>query len=290
MTGFARQSGEGGGYHWTWEARSVNGRGLDCRCRLPAGYEALEPAARKAVAERFQRGNLALNLQLVVAPGEARLQINWSALAKVVEAARILETEHGAAPPRADGLLALRGVLEGGEAAESDDERTRREAELLRTLEQALDGLARARLAEGGHLARIMTDHLDRIETLAGEAANCAATRPEAIRERLRQQVAALLDAGAPMPEERLIQELAVLAAKVDVREELDRIGAHVAAARALLTEGGAIGRRLDFLAQEFNREANTLCSKSQDVELTRIGIELKTVIDQLREQAQNIE
>lgn len=289
MTGFARAADEQLGYAWTWEVKSVNSRGLEIRCRVPPGFEAVEAGARKAVADRFQRGSLSLNLILSRTPELATVQINWPVLEQLLEAAQKLRKEHGLAAPTADGLLGLRGVLDMVPEQRAEEDRAERDRVLLDSLDIALQGLAAARRDEGVRLTQTVIGQLDRIRALTAQAGACAGARPEAFRQRLQVQLKALLD-GAPMPEERLAQEIAVLATKVDVQEELDRLGAHAAAAQELLATGGAVGRRLDFLAQEFNREANTLCAKSQDVELTRIGIELKSVIDQLREQAQNIE
>lgn len=289
MTGFSRADGECDGMAWTWEIKSVNGRGLDIRCRLPAGYDSIDAAARKLIGERLGRGNVSVNLQMARSAGESAIQVNWPLLETLIESSRRLEVEFGVPPARADGLLGLRGVLEPVSELEDEDMRARREAALLASLEIALEDLCAARAAEGDHLAQVVGGQLDDIEQLTGSASRCAATQPEAIRQRLGNLIKELLS-GSELPEDRLAQEAALLATKADVREELDRLLAHVAACRELLNAGGSIGRKLDFLAQEFNREANTLCSKSQDTELTRIGIELKTVIDQLREQAQNIE
>jgi uncharacterized protein (TIGR00255 family) len=289
MTGFARAEGEAEGTAWTWELKSVNGRGLDVRCRVPAGCEALEAKARKLIGEGLTRGNVNANLQTALADGTAEVRVNWPVLDSLAAAAKRLEQEYGVPPASADGLLALRGVVEP--VSEDGDETAvaRREAAIIEGLAVALQALREARGDEGAALARIVVGQVDAIERLVGEAEACAGARPEAIRRRIQDQVNALLGGGT-VNEDRLAQEIALLVTKADIREELDRLRAHVAAARALLADGGAVGRKLDFLAQEFNREANTLCSKSQDTELTRVGIDLKTVIDQFREQAQNIE
>lgn len=288
MTGFARVEGSQDGRAWTWELRSVNGRSLDLRLRLAAGYERLEPLVRSAATGRFKRGSLSLQLTVARAEGAPQIRINRPLLDEVLALSREL-AEAGAAPPRLDGLLALRGVIE---LAEEEDEATRAavDAALERSLGAALDLLAGARAAEGARLLPALSGLLDRIEALTAAAGAAAAVQPEAIRERLRSQVALLLEASPALPEERLAQEVSLLLVRSDVREEIDRLTAHVAQARELLAEGGAVGRRLDFLCQEFNREANTLCSKAADVELTRIGLDLKAAIEQLREQVQNIE
>lgn len=293
MTGFARAHAEQTipPLTWTWEARSVNGKGLDVRLRLPPGYEALEFPAREAAGKRFTRGNITLSLTVQVRADAtpAALHVNEPLLRQLMDMARDLPPH--IAPPSFDGLLSVRGVLSAAdETAMDDDTHKTHEAAVLRTLDDALAALASARDEEGARLEAVLAGHLATVETLTAQAGDTAQMRPEAARERLRAQVQALLDAAPALSEERLAQECAVLATKLDVREELDRLTAHVAQARELIAATGACGRRLDFLCQEFNREANTLCSKAQDTALTRIGLDLKAVIDQLREQVQNIE
>ena len=290
MTGFARAEGQAGGYEWVWEVKSVNGRGLDVRCRLPAGMEALELPIRAQVGERLKRGNVIVHLRISASEGEATIRVNRPLLDQLSVLAKELESEAGVAPPRADGLLSVRGVIETVEPEETAEARQGREREMMASLATALDELAAARRQEGGRLAEVLSAQLDEIARLAAAAEGLAAAQPEAIRARLKEGLEAVLESAPALSEERLEQEVAILIGKADVREELDRIGAHVANARELLLSGGAVGRRLDFLAQEFNREANTLCAKSADMELTRLGLELKTVIDQFREQNQNIE
>jgi uncharacterized protein (TIGR00255 family) len=286
MTGFARAEAAKGERHWVWELRSVNGRGLDLRCRLPAGYDALDAPARAAAAERCRRGNISITLT-ELREQRPRLRINREALDQVIALAEELKDQVAAAPPQLDGLLALPGVIERVEIEEDPASHTEL---LLIRLNEAFDALKAMRLAEGERLTDLALSHIGEIDRLTGAARRIATTQPAAIAERLTQQLAALLG-QTPLPgPERLAQEAALFAAKADVREELDRLSAHVAAARALIQGGGAIGRKLDFLCQEFNREANTLCSKAADVELTRIGLDLKVAIEQLREQIQNIE
>lgn len=293
MTGFARASAEQAApaLAWTWEARSVNGKGLDVRLRLPPGYEALEIPAREATGKRFARGNITLSLTVQARPdaAPAAVQVNEALLRQLMDMARDLPPH--VAPPTFDGLLAVRGVLQSAdETVMDEDTRAAHEAAVLRSLDDALAALAAARAEEGARLDGVLAAHLATIESLTTQAGDTAQMRPEAARERLRQQVQALLEASPALPEDRLAQECALLATKLDVREELDRLVAHVAQARELIAAAGPCGRRLDFLCQEFNREANTLCSKAQDTTLTRIGLDLKAVIDQLREQVQNIE
>ncbi len=291
MTGFARAAGADESFAWTWEAKSVNGRGLDLRCRLPLGLDQLEGAVRSAAAKRFARGNLSLNLSIDRQIAASRLQINRAALEQVLALVGELKGKVDAAPPRIDGLLAVRGVVEVADGpAEAEDARTRREQAILATLDATFERLATARAGEGEQLARAMTRLLGEIARLTDAAATCAGAQPEAIRARLQAKLDELLVDKQPVQPDRLAQEVALMVTRADVREEIDRLRAHISQARTLLAEGGAIGRKLDFLAQEFNREANTLCSKSSDMELTRIGLSLKAAIDQLREQAANIE
>jgi uncharacterized protein (TIGR00255 family) len=290
MTGFARTEGHEDGVSWVWELKSVNSKSLDLRFRLPPGLESLELALRASIARRMKRGALGVVLTLVRTGAAGGFRVNRAALAQVAALAQELVAEGRAAPPRADGLLALRGVLETGEEDEDHALRERREAALSASWESALDRLVAMRLAEGGRLIPALEARLAEIARLVAAAERSAAVQPSIVKARLADMVAALLDAGPALSPERLAQEAALLAAKADVREELDRLSAHIIAAQELLAEGGPIGRRFDFLCQEFNREANTLCAKSGDVTLTRVGLDLKAAIDQLREQVQNVE
>jgi uncharacterized protein (TIGR00255 family) len=290
MTGFARSEGGDAAASWTWEVKSVNGRSLDVRARLPQGYESLDPVVRGAVNATCARGNVQVNLSMKRGTAPLQLQVNEVLLQQVLDLMAKLEAQTKAAPPRLDGILGLRGVLEAVEEEESPEQQAERLAVLQSDLEAAMAALVAMRAAEGARLLGLARGHLDEIERLSAAARACAATQPETLRQRLKEQIALLLEDSAGVSEERLTQELAILAGKADVREELDRLAAHVEAARELLDQGGAVGRKLDFLCQEFNREANTLCSKSADVELTRIGLDLKSAIEQLREQVQNIE
>jgi len=290
MTGYARQEGGDGLLTWSWEIKSVNGRSLDVRSRIYAGYDALEPIARKMVQKFCTRGNVQISMTVNRGKLPRKLRLNREALDQVVAMVQSLESDVRAEPPRLDGLLAFPGVLETSEEEETKEQLDTRMAAMEEDLGLALEALAAMRRSEGARLHTLAAGQLDDIARLSEAAAACAATQPEALRARLQKQVEDLLQASPALPEERLAQEAALLASKADIREELDRLRAHVAAARELVAEGGAIGRRLDFLCQEFNREANTLCSKSSDVALTRIGLDLKAVIDQLREQVQNIE
>lgn len=289
MTGFARSEGQFDEVGWTWELRSVNARGLDIRCRLPTGTEGLDQTVRSAVAERFRRGSVTVNLTLAVEPSAHHVAINRELIDRLLALKAELGDRVDPAPPRFEALVAVRGVIEMAEPA-SDIDIAARDAALTEGFRRALDALAVARAEEGERLAVVLASHLAEIGRLAGLAADAAAARPDAVRQRIERQVRELIDGGAPLPEERLAQELALVMAKADVREELDRLSSHVEAGQALIDGGGAIGRRFDFLCQELNREANTLCAKSGDVDLTRIGLGLKSAIEQLREQVQNVE
>ena len=294
MTGFAESSGSHEGLHWRWEAKSVNGRNLDLRLRTPPGFDGLEIPARRLAAERFQRGSFQVSLNVEQMDEARGLIVDAAALASAVAIARQLAAETGLAPARVDGLLALKGVIVTDDSAAADPVvRAHRDAAVLESLATVLDGLSRERLSEGAKLAQLLHAQVGEIEQLVGEAGSLAAAQPAALRDRLKAQLAELLE-GASVGEERLAQEVALLAVKADIREELDRLTAHVQDARALIAGAargaGAVGRKLDFLAQEFNREANTLCSKSADIALTRVGLALKAVIDQFREQSQNVE
>lgn len=290
MTGFARRDGGDGVVGWTWEVKSVNGKALDVRLRVPGGYERLEPQARAAAQGAFTRGSLQISLQLDQSERPPSLKINQALLTQLLEQIDGLEIGAGVEPARLDGLLTIRGMVESVEEQEDEAARAARDTAQLSDLAGALEDLEAARRAEGVHLAATVTGHIDAIADLTAQAQASAALQPEALRAKLKGQLEELLGAAPALPEERLAQEAAILITKADIREELDRLIAHVAAARDLLAEGGPVGRRLDFLCQEFNREANTLCAKSPDVALNRIGLELKTVIDQLREQVQNLE
>jgi uncharacterized protein (TIGR00255 family) len=285
MTGFARAEGSTAGVSWVWELRSVNGRGLDLRFRLPPGWDALEPTLREATIRTLKRGNVTANLS-VKREGEQRLVADPTVLEQALTMAMDLHKRIPGSPvPRAEALLGLPGVLRHVQADEEVDT-----GAAAAGFARALADLVGARRAEGARLAAVLTILLDEIASLHREAASEAADQPAALRTRVMETLAALLREAPSLPEERIAQEVALLAARSDVREELDRLASHIAAARALLNEAANIGRRFDFLVQEFNRETNTLCSKSASVTLTATGLKLKAVIEQLREQVQNIE
>ena len=288
MTGFARVEGAHEGWRFVWEARSVNGRGLEWRARLPPGFDALDPEMRAIAKKKLSRGSLNVGLTLSAGASAGGYSINQAMLADVVAMIGKIRAEIDCGKPQAEGILALKGVIEQAEETMDEDAREALNAALLSSFADVIDALAAARRAEGASIGAVLADQFAAIESLTAAAAANAAAMPAAIRDRIAAQLQELL-AGA-VPEDRLAQEASLLAIKADVREELDRLTSHVAAGRALLAKTGPVGRDLDFLTQEFNREANTLCSKAQDMDLKRIGLDLKRVIDQLREQVQNIE
>ena len=285
MTGFASREGEVDGLAYQLDARSVNGRSLDVRIRLPAGFERQEPELRKTVAAKFRRGSIAIALSVRRAETATRFTVNQEQLAAYIDAISELAASGSVAAPRADGLLALRGVIDGArddEAAVTFD--------LAGEVGPLLDALEADRLEEGARIAPVILDQLDAMERLRQAIDDSPERSLEAIRDRLAGQIDELLKGTSALNPERLHQEAALLATRADVREELDRLTAHIAAARGLIAEGGPIGRKLDFLAQEFNRETNTICSKAPHHAVTALGLELKAVVEQMREQVQNLE
>jgi len=290
MTGFARGHGLSGPYAWTWEVKSVNGKGLDLRLRLPPGWDAVEVPVRARVADALARGSVQATLTVERSGAVPTVRVNMPVLDAILAAVQQAGTKVAAAPPSLDGLLGLKGVIEIAEAEENENERRAAEAAVIAGLADAIGALAETRRSEGAALGRVLAARLDEIAALVERAERAPGRRPEAIRARLADQVATLLAQSERFDADRLHQEAIVIAAKADVREELDRLVAHIDQARGLIKDGGPIGRRLDFLAQEFNREANTLCAKANDVELTNIGLGLKAAVEQFREQVQNVE
>lgn len=290
MTGFGRAAADHAGSAIAWEVKSVNGKALEARLRLPAGFERLEQPVRQAIQKRFSRGNVQAALTLARPVLSVQPVVNEEFLKDLARLAQRLQEQYGAAPATADGLLALRGVLETPDGEEDEDARAALDAAILAALGTALDALETARRDEGAALGALLAGHIDAIEGLTLRAEADPSRQPETLRARLAAQVAALLDTGAPLDEARLNMEAAFLATRADIREEIDRLKTHVASARALLAAGGPVGRKLDFLSQEFNRESNTLCSKSNAAPVTAIGLDLKVVVDQFREQIQNLE
>lgn len=289
MTGFAQASGVAGPYTWSWELKSVNGKGLELRVRVPPGWDAVEVLVRERL-KSLARGTIHANLSIKREGGASVVRVNESILNAVVETMRSLETRIDARPASVDGLLGLKGVIEIVEEEEQEAAREAAGKDIVQGFEVTLGKLVEMRRHEGRALQGILASRLDAIAALTNRADAAPGRQPAVIAERLREQLAALMDTGHKFDPDRLHQEAILIATKVDVREELDRLAAHIAQARHLLDGGGAVGRRLDFLAQEFNREVNTLCSKSNDVELTTIGLELKNVVEQFREQVQNLE
>lgn len=290
MTGYGRASGAVPGIAFVVELKSVNGRGLDLRMRLAPGFDALESEIRRRIGKSITRGSLTVSLNVDREGEGGRVVINRQALDAVLDGLKWLDTQVKAAPPTLDGILALKGVLEQHQTPLTGDAEEALNAAILAAVDQAIAALALSRQEEGARIAEILSTRIDEIASLSRAAETHPGRSREVILARLRQQLAELMDASPALSEERLAQEAVLLATKADIREELDRLTAHIAAARQLLAAGGPAGRKLDFLSQEFNREANTLCSKSNDVALTAIGLDLKAAIDQLREQVQNIE
>ncbi len=290
MTGFARREGSSGRYRWAWELRSVNGKGLDLRLRLPVGTENIEADVRKLAGEMFSRGNMQVGLSVSAAETGVETVVNQNALAAVLSLREQLTGMIDPAPLRLDTLLSVRGIVEFREPEEQEGERATRDADIMAGLRLALHDIMAMRETEGAALRNVLLGQIARIEELARAIEVDPSRSPETIAARLSHQVSLLMDGAASLDRERLYAEVALLAAKADIREEIDRLHAHVAAARDLLEKGGPVGRKLDFLSQEFNRESNTICSKSNAASVTAAGIELKVVIDQFREQVQNLE
>ncbi|NTJ42025.1 YicC family protein [Agrobacterium larrymoorei] len=290
MTGFARSEGFSGNGRWAWELRSVNGKGLDLRLRLPSGMEALEAQLRDIAAKSLSRGNIQAGLSLSASETKLEAVVNRDALDAVLALKQELGSVVSDGPLSFDTLLSVRGLVEFREPEESADAREARHRDIAAGFAAAIADLKAMREREGQSLFAILSAHIDLIEQLTRTIEDDPSRQPENIRERLAAQIALIGDGNATLDRDRLHAEAALLATKADLREEIDRLNAHVAASRELLQNGGPVGRKLDFLAQEFNRESNTICSKSNASAVTAAGIELKVVIDQFREQVQNLE
>jgi uncharacterized protein (TIGR00255 family) len=290
MTGFARRHGVAGAYAWNWELKSVNAKGLDLRLRLPPGWDAIEVPARARGTEKLSRGTVYANLTVDRKGVAPAVRVNEPVLNAVLTTLESLRGKVEAAPATLDGILALKGVIEVTEEDEREEDRRAAEAAILKGFEQALAELITMRQAEGATLGGLLSARLKEIAALAARAEAAPGRKPEAIKARLAEQVATLLSVSQRFDSDRLHQEAIMLASKADIREELDRLASHVAQAQKLIDDGGPIGRRLDFLAQELNRESNTLTAKANDVDLANIGLELKSVVEQFREQVQNLE
>jgi uncharacterized protein (TIGR00255 family) len=290
MTGFARSHGTSGPYTFEWELKSVNAKGFDLRMRLPPGWDDIEASAKKRAGEVLSRGTVYANLNIKRTNALSAIRVNEDVLASIVKVAGVLAGKIDAVAPSIDGLLAIKGVIEVVEPESDEAEDLAAKAAAAAAFESALASLVEMRRREGVTLGQILSQRMDEIERLAEKAEAAPGRKPEAIKARLAEQIAALLESSDRFDSDRLNQEAIMIAARADIREELDRIASHVAQAREMIGKGGPIGRRLDFLAQEFNREVNTCCSKSNDLELTNTGLEMKNVVEQFREQVQNLE
>ncbi|MGE5156937.1 MAG: YicC/YloC family endoribonuclease [Gemmatimonas sp.] len=290
MTGFARSHGASGPYTFEWELKSVNAKGLDLRLRLPPGWDELDAFAKKRAGEVLSRGTVYANFNVKRSDALSTVRINEEVLTAVLKVAGALAGKIDAVAPSIDGLLALKGVIEVVEPESNEEEDKAATAAAATAFDAALTSLLSMRRREGEALGQILAQRMDEMEALAKRAEESPGRKPEAVRARLAEQIAALLETSDRFDADRLTQEALLIAAKADIREELDRIASHIAQVRELIKKGGPIGRRLDFLAQEFHREVNTTCSKSNDVELTNTGLEMKSVVEQFREQVQNLE
>ena len=290
MTGFARSQDANGPYVFEWELKSVNAKGFDLRMRLPPGWDEIEALAKKRAGEALSRGTVYANLNMKRTNAASAVRVNEDVLASVVRVASMLAGKIDAVAPSVDGLLAIKGVIEIVEPESDEAEDKAAMAAAAAAFDEALADLVAMRRREGTALGQILIQRMDEIEILAKRAEAAPGRKPEAVRARLAEQIAVLLESSDRFDADRLTQEALLIAAKADIREELDRIASHISQAREMIGKGGPVGRRLDFLAQEFNREVNTCCSKSNDIELTNIGLEMKNVVEQFREQVQNLE
>ncbi|MGB6401042.1 MAG: YicC/YloC family endoribonuclease [Bradyrhizobium sp.] len=290
MTGFARSQGASGPYAFEWELKSVNAKGFDLRMRLPPGWDEIEAFAKKRAGEVLSRGTVYANLNMKRTNAASAVRVNEDVLASVVRVASMLAGKIDAVAPSVDGLLGIKGVIEIVEPESDEAEDKAAMAAAAAAFDEALADLVAMRRREGTALGQILIQRMDEIEVLAKRAEAAPGRKPEAVRARLAEQIAALLESSDRFDADRLTQEALLIAAKADIREELDRIASHISQAREMIGKGGPVGRRLDFLAQEFNREVNTCCSKSNDIELTNTGLEMKNVVEQFREQVQNLE
>lgn len=290
MTGFARTQGQFEETSWVWELRSVNGKGLDLRLRIPSGFEALEVKSRKLLTTYFTRGNVQISLSVTQSSSASLPYINQEAVSTLLEAAKELQQRVGGDLPSAAELMAMRGVVELQEKQLNDEEKDTLHLAILESLKEAAEALLSMRQGEGQAIAEVLRQQVEKIEQLHRQIEANDARSPEAIKQQLQTQIDKIIENNAEFDDQRLYQEVAILAAKADLQEELDRLVVHVKAAQDLLRSDGPVGRRLDFLAQEFNRECNTICSKSNSAEVTSIGLDMKLIIDQFREQLQNME
>ena len=290
MTGFARSEGESGEFSWNWEIRTVNGRGLDIRLRMPHGNEALEQPCRKLITSQLSRGNVTANLFVSREGSPVQIRLNEDVLREVTDIISRTKDLIDATPPTLDGILSVKGVLEAVEPEEDAEQFEERKDKILESLDEAVKNLIAARQDEGKKLAEVITSQFSGIKEIATEIEALPERSAEAIREKLTEQIKRLLESNENLDEQRLHQEAMLIATKSDIAEELDRLNAHIESGYQLLQETGPVGRKLDFLVQELNREANTICSKANHIKTTQLGLELKAIIDQIKEQVQNIE
>ncbi|MDG1707207.1 MAG: YicC family protein [Emcibacteraceae bacterium] len=290
MTGFGRAQGHFGNYNWVWEIRSVNGKGLDVRMRIPPGLDALDQFIKTTVKKSITRGSVNVSLQLSTEGNETDVIVNEDALDKLISVAKSAADKHGLPMPSLDSLLSIRDVVEIGNKEDDEDEIKARDQALKQSFEEAVKALKTSRDTEGEATRTMLSDIIDEVENLLNQAEEIAVTQPAALKVKFEEKLSNLFDNKQGLDQDRMAQEVVLLATKADIKEETDRLHAHITSARNLLDEKGIVGRKFDFLTQEFNREANTLCSKSSDIGLTNIGLSLKTSIDQIREQVQNIE
>jgi len=291
MTGFARDSADFADWTWSWELKSVNAKGLDIRLRAPSGFDALEPAGRASLSKLFSRGNIAVGLTLKRSGADAGYKINEGHLKEMLDVAKSIQAEiPDAAPLSIDGIMALRGVIEADDDDMDEATRVDLDKKLLNSLDIAARALVANRAEEGAQLSVVLTEFIDKLDNILGQATDSVESQPATIRARLKDQIEQVIKDASQVDAVRLEQEIAILMTKADIREELDRLRAHIISVRELMSTGGAVGRRLDFLCQELNREANTICSKAHETALTRIGLDMKATIEQFREQVQNIE
>lgn len=290
MTGFARKEASDGDTSWVWEMRSVNGKSLDLRFRMPSGLEAIEPQLREIAAKKLKRGNVQITLTMESGGGNVVPVLNQAAFDAATDMARNAAKRADLPMPGLEVILGIKGVVELAEPAEDEAVRAARNLRIIESFEETVASLASARQAEGASMGSVLAGQIDRIEQLKDEIKAAPSRSTEAIREKLGEQLSRLLEQSDGIDPQRLHQEAAILATKSDLQEEIDRLESHIGSARSLIASDEAIGRKLDFLAQEFNRECNTICSKSNASSVTTAGLEMKVVIDQFREQVQNIQ
>ncbi len=290
MTGFARSEGAFGEFSWNWEIRTVNGRGLDVRLRMPQGNEALEQLGRKLISGQLSRGNVTANLFVSREGNPVQIRLNEEVLKEVTDIISRTKNLVEATPPSLDGILGIKGVLEAVEPEEDADEFEERKGKILESLDIAIKNLITARQDEGKKLAQVIEAQISGIKKIVSEIESLPERSPEAIREKLIEQISRLLESSENLDEQRLHQEAMILATKSDIAEELDRLNAHIESGYQLLQDKAPVGRKLEFLVQELNREANTICSKANHIKTTQLGLEMKAIIDQIKEQVQNIE